>query len=789
MRIREGYFSLFCQRVLSLPLIFALFLLCMLHLPLIAGSDAGWVSMNRGRMDEEIRSMVWVDGVLYVAGPFSHIAGIKSRGIAKWDGSAWSTLGEGVDGDVNSIVADSNGNIYVGGLFSNAGGKPALNVAKWDGSEWSALGKGIAGQVNAVIIDKDGLLYAGGFFTTTGNGVGAQSVACWKGTEWESVGIEDYLETASGVFALAVDSAGCLYATGYDFSPTCSICYYGIVLKREEYDWRYFYSKAGPTSGIRYAVESIQIDRAGTVYISGGSLCCRGSVDTEWLTIKDGWNHRVIAVGDSGDVYMQEMNEEYGTGRLIKWNPDDSSVVGSSRGRILCATFDPEGAMYLGGAFGKMKDIYTQNLVRLDGEEATAIFPTGIDSTVYWVMCNNEGNVYIGGVFSPVNVYSDEKHFRKLDGDSWVMLPDIPAERPSSEIVDSRGNVYMVDDYEDIIRWDGTEWKPFADVFSLNYIRRMAIDADDNIYIGGGFDSVGVAGASTKIPVANVARWNGTEWRSIGDGLDSYIWTIATGPVGTVYAMAYSRADSIDRIIKWDGTSWSEIGTVHNVDATAAFNLTADCKGNVYVCGPYDSIGGISCSCAMWNGSSWTALNKRLRVTYCGQITDTAGNLYVTGEFDSIGEYAAHNIARWNGQKWEALGSGIIYDIYHPYVGLAFDEKVKRLYVTRSPEKEFSPYLSAYDFIAGNSAGFRPHGVRTKIRNPVSWRVRNSRIVFSGVKATDCISVYNVSGRLLKTSIGAGAMDLANMAPQALVVRVRSGADGAVIASGIAVKR
>ncbi|NLW32098.1 MAG: hypothetical protein GXY77_11655 [Fibrobacter sp.] len=105
--------------------------------------------------------------------------------------------------------------------------------------------------------------------------------------------VTTYLETASGVFALALDSAGCLYAGGYDFSPTCSICYYGIVLKREEYGWRYFYSKAGTTSGIRYAVESIQIDHTGTVYISGESLCCLDPSDPEWLIIKEGVSSRL----------------------------------------------------------------------------------------------------------------------------------------------------------------------------------------------------------------------------------------------------------------------------------------------------------------------------------------------------------------------------------------------------------------------------------------------------------------------------------------------------------------
>jgi hypothetical protein len=764
-------------KISTVSLVIMVLLLYLLTSPVAAGSDAGWVTMNPGRMDGEIKSQIWVKGVLYVAGPFNHIAGIEAHCIARWDGVAWSSLGDGVDGTINSIVADKNGIIYAGGLFKSAGGKPALNVAKWDGKNWSALGKGIADEVHAMIFDKEGLLYAGGVFTRTGNNEQAKNVACWNGTEWAGVGTSDYISTASGVFALAVDSANCIYAAGYDFSETCSICYYGMVLKRVNGSWLHIYSKPAPTTGVMYAVKSIQIDRNGTVFISGGALCSLSPGDTKWSVLYDGWDHRVLAVDDSNNVYMQQMNEKQESGKLIKWNIRESSIIGNSFGAIYCASFDSNGTMYVGGSFRNIDSLYTQNLARLDKRQWFTIFPSGFDSLVFWVGCNN-GVLYASGDFGPIDTYSKFENLKKWDGNSWVGLPAVPAEYSSSETVDSRGNIYIVKDYEDIFKWDGTEWKLFADVFSLNFVRKLVIDAEDNIYICGGIDSIGVAGASTKIPVSNVARWNGNEWHSIGNELNSYVLSIAAGPVGTVYALAYSNTDSVDHIVKWDGTAWHSIGTVHSIN-TGPPHLSADRNGNAYICGDYDSIGGISCSCAMWNGSSWRALNKRLRVTYKGQISDNSGNLYVAGEFDSIGDCAAHNIARWNGHEWESLGSGIVKDIYHPYVFMAFDEKINRLYVNQSPEAKYSPYLAAYDFAAGSSINPKPTVLKSS--NTISWRVRNSCLVFSGVTVTDRISLYTAAGKLLKTSNGESTIDLKGITSQLLIIRVRSAKNSAVL--------
>ncbi len=68
---------------------------------------------------------------------------MSANNIAKWDGSAWSALGSGMNDAVHALAVDGSGNLVAGGSFTTAGGVSANHIAKWDGSAWSALGSGI----------------------------------------------------------------------------------------------------------------------------------------------------------------------------------------------------------------------------------------------------------------------------------------------------------------------------------------------------------------------------------------------------------------------------------------------------------------------------------------------------------------------------------------------------------------------------------------------------------------------------------------------------------------------
>ena len=168
------------------------------------------------------------NGDLYVGGGFTQAGSTAATGVAKWNGTAWSTLGTGTangvsGGAVYTILPVGNGEVYVGGEFSQAGGAPANSVAKWSGTAWSTLGAGVAngvrygGQSAAVLAlatTGNGEVYVGGTFNQAG-GIAANQLARWNGTTWDIVGQGTTNGVGPGaVTALAFARNGRLYVGG-----------------------------------------------------------------------------------------------------------------------------------------------------------------------------------------------------------------------------------------------------------------------------------------------------------------------------------------------------------------------------------------------------------------------------------------------------------------------------------------------------------------------------------------------------------------------------------------------
>src|SRR6185295_7579299 len=156
-------------------------------------NGTSWSSLGQGigtgGGSEVFAIAVWGNDVY--AGGFYYDQGTYIAVVAKWNGT-WSVLGSSPGNSVIfGTIAVSGQDVYVGGHFTSVGGVPAANIAKWDGSHWSALGSGISGDsgyVSVYDLTVSGTdIYAGGSFTTAG-GAAVSNIAKWNGSTWSALG-------------------------------------------------------------------------------------------------------------------------------------------------------------------------------------------------------------------------------------------------------------------------------------------------------------------------------------------------------------------------------------------------------------------------------------------------------------------------------------------------------------------------------------------------------------------------------------------------------------------------
>jgi hypothetical protein len=331
---------------------------------------------------------------VYVGGSFPWTCGGALCGgaqtvnnIAKWNGSTWSALGNGVDRSV-SAIAVSGGNVYVGGNFTEICGNPACNsgnstvnyIARWNGSSWSAVGGGVDYYVEALAASGN-TVYVGGQFlwandaTNLLNPVSAIFVAKWDGSGWSALGNG----VNNPVWALAA-SGNTVYVGGefteaYDTTNLLNPVKANHVAKWDGSGW------SGLGNGVNKTVLALAMQ--GNQVVAGGyfdQLCgnsaCNGSntaqnrvarwTGSSWSALDNGVNSDVEALAVSGsDVYVGGIlsaacgDSTCTTGNtsandVAQWNGTSWSALGYGVGwnsdvRSLAASGN---TVYVGGDFG-----------------------------------------------------------------------------------------------------------------------------------------------------------------------------------------------------------------------------------------------------------------------------------------------------------------------------------------------------------------------------------------------------------------------------------------------------
>jgi hypothetical protein len=218
-----------------------------------------------------------------------------------------------------------------------------------------------------------------------------------------------------------------------------------------------------------------------------------------------------------------------------------------------------------------------------------------------------------------------------------------------------------------IAKWNGSNWTSVGSGIStintgtVTFIRTMMV-YNNELYVGGSFNLAG------GVNVNGLAKWNGTTWSAVGSSL--------IGPGGTAFVSSleilnnelyvggmftYAGALSVNNIAKWNGSNWFALGTGVNYSTSSPFSVIVIKAHNneIYISVGNFSAGGVNANnIAKWDGNNLATLGTGLN--NAGYALASYNNeLYVGGAFTSAGGINASGIAKWDGTNWSAVDNGI----------------------------------------------------------------------------------------------------------------------------------
>lgn len=567
------------------------------------------------------------NGDLVAAGLFATAGGVPCGNIARWDGTAWSPLGSGMNSTVSALTVLPDGELVAGGSFATAGGVSCSRIARWDGATWSPLDAGTNGTVSALTVLPSGDLVAGGAFGAAG-GVSCSRLARWDGASWSPLGSG----TSANVNALTVLPSGDLVAGGSFATAGGVLC--SCIARWDGASW--FPLGAG-TNGV---VNALVVLPSGDI-VAGGSFTTAGGVScirmarwngTVWSPLGAGTSGNVNAVSllSSGDIVVGGLFVVAGgvaCSNVARWDGTTWSPLAAGLGGVQTPHVDavlamPNGDLVIGGEFAAVGGAACLRIARWDG---TTWFPlgAGMDGVVRALAVLPDGDLVSGGDFGIA------------------------------------GGVTC----SHVARWDGATWVPLGTGMN-SVVFALAVLPNGDLVAGGAFTTAG------GVACGGIARWDGATWSPLGTGTDGAVYSLTVLPNGDLVAGGtFASAGGVlcNRIARWDGTTWSPLGSgmTPTVNPTV-YSLATLTNGDVVAGGGFTVASGVVCShIARWDGAAWwplasgmdgTSLPQFPYVTALTALPD--GGLVAGGLFIRAGGITTPHVAHWNGTTWSAMGTG-----------------------------------------------------------------------------------------------------------------------------------
>ena len=321
---------------------------------------------------------------------------------------------------------------------------------------------------------------------------------------------------------------------------------------------------------------------------------------------------------------------------------------------------------YVGGTFSSAGDINVSNLASINNTNEWEVFSNGSNGSIYSIDIAPDGTIYAAGDFTTIGGVT-ANNIAKLDGSTWSSL-GTGTNGPISKIrFNENGTLFVGGVFttaggiivNNISKWENNTWTALADNFTKiagtnNEIRSIGFDENNNLYIGGNFDTAGGVSAS------RIARWNGINRSALGSGTSGFVQAIESiGDylyIGGNFSIAGTK--SVNRIARfnkntetWEGLGNGLSGNVNTITSNGTY---------IYIGGSFDTasddgnLDKIVNNLARWSvDSGWEALGPNTDVGVNVRVnslkfTNNNTELIVGGNFNKAGNITTNNIAIWS---------------------------------------------------------------------------------------------------------------------------------------------
>jgi hypothetical protein len=356
---------------------------------------------------------------------------------------------------------------------------------------------------------------------------------------------------------------------------------------------------------------------------------------------------------------------------------ESACVLDDATGHYLCVTHDDSvgiwnGAWVSGGGF----DLPVACVGTFDDGSGAALYAggdfshdsSGYTSYFHIAKLQNSAWVQVGGGL-PALLYPDPQ--------VWVMQTFDDGSGPKLYVggfFQSNPNAGITPDSDGLVAWDGTTWSGVGG--GLTPVAGQSTPSADSLCVfddgsGPALYVIGTFSAAGGVPANGFAKWDGTNWTSLGSGFTyqgfpapwrptMIVFDDGTGPALYVGGQFdHVNGVAAEGIARWNGTSWSPLPGIppNSHLAPRCMTVHQDGTGSSLYLASWAQIGPVWTQVVKWDGHGLSGLGG-------GVIS---GNAWMVQSFDDGqgggpavyvggiglsgfgGNVPGHNIARWYG--------------------------------------------------------------------------------------------------------------------------------------------